>query len=111
MAKTLMKIALIGHGAMGKLIGRLATEKGHTIGCVIDENDAATVPEQLADKIGGCDVAIDFTTADAVMRNVEACIVARVPLVEGTTGWNAHVPEIERIVVEGDGTMVFGANF
>src|SRR5204862_7944016 len=57
------------------------------------------------------DVAIDFTTGDAARRNVEACVSAGVPLVEGTTGWNDQRDEIERIVREGIGTLVFGANF
>ena len=35
-----MKIALIGYGAMGKLIRMLAEEKGHEIAVVIDEADA-----------------------------------------------------------------------
>jgi len=85
-----MKIALIGHGAMGKLIGRLAEEKGHEIAVVIDDADAGLSANDLATKLNGVDVAIDFTTADAVRRNVEACVAAGVPLVEGqpagTTG-------------------------
>ncbi len=56
-------------------------------------------------------MAIDFTVAETVRRNVEACIAAGVPLVEGTTGWNAQREEIERLVRDGGGAMVFGANF
>src|SRR5262245_24815823 len=106
-----MKIALIGNGAMGKLIARLAEEKGHEIAAVIDDADAGLSAKELAEKIKGADVAIDFTIAEAVRRNVEACIVAGVPLVEGTTGWNGQREEIERIVREGMGAFVFGANF
>lgn len=106
-----MKIALIGHGAMGKLIERLATEKGHEIAVVIDEADISSSADDVAAKLSGIDVAIDFTTADAVRRNVEACIAAGVPLVEGTTGWNDERAEIERLVREQMGAMVFGANF
>jgi 4-hydroxy-tetrahydrodipicolinate reductase len=106
-----MKIALIGHGAMGKLIERLAEEKGHEIAVVIDDADAGLSAADLAGKLNGVGVAIDFTTAEAVQRNVEACLAAAVPLVEGTTGWNDQRDEIERIVREGIGAMVFGANF
>jgi 4-hydroxy-tetrahydrodipicolinate reductase len=106
-----MKIALIGHGAMGKLIERLAVEKGHEIGCIVDDADADLSSSGLAKKLRGCDVAIDFTVADAVRRNVEACVAAGVPVVVGTTGWNDQRDEIERIVRDGDGAMVFGANF
>jgi 4-hydroxy-tetrahydrodipicolinate reductase len=106
-----MKIALIGHGTMGKLIERLAVEKGHEIGWVIDDAHAGTTADELAKQLRGCDVAIDFTTADAVRRNVEACLAAGVPVVEGTTGWNEQRAEVERLVRDGDGAMVFGANF
>ena len=106
-----MKIALIGYGAMGKLIRTLAEEKGHTVAAVIDDADAGLSAAQLSQKLVGCDAAIDFTTAEAVRRNVEACILAGVPLVEGTTGWNHQHAEIERTVREGLGAMVFGANF
>lgn len=106
-----MKIALIGYGAMGKLIRTLADEKGNEIVVVMDDADARLSAAELAEKVQAADVAIDFTTADAVRRNVEACVAAGVPLVEGTTGWNDQRPEIERIVRDGDGAFVFGANF
>lgn len=96
---------------MGKLIERLAAEKGHEITVVIDDADVGLSVEELATKLTGADVAIDFTVAEAVRRNVEACVAAGVPLVEGTTGWNASRDEIEKIVREGNGAFVFGANF
>jgi 4-hydroxy-tetrahydrodipicolinate reductase len=106
-----MKIALIGHGAMGKLIERLAAEKRHEIGVIIHESDASSSANDIAAKLNGCDVAIDFTSADAVRRNVEACVAAGMPLVEGTTGWNARRDEIEKLVGDSNGAFVFGANF
>jgi len=106
-----MRLALIGYGAMGKLIEKLAVEKGHEIGVVIDDSDANLFPGELAKKLQGCSVAIDFTVAMAVRRNVEACVKARVPVVLGTTGWNEERAEIEHVVKEGDGALVFGANF
>ncbi len=106
-----MKIALIGYGAMGKLIRRLAEEKGHEVVMVIDEAFAHSSAGEVAAKLTGADVAIDFTVAEAVKRNVEACVAARVPLVEGTTGWNDECELIENIVRDGNGSFVFGANF
>ncbi len=119
-----MKIALIGYGVMGKLVRTLAGEKGHEIAVIctsprVSEGETSDMsvtplltrglpqPEELV----GCDVAIDFSSADAVRRNAEACVSAGVPIVEGTTGWNAQRGEIEQIVHDGDGGMVFGANF
>ncbi len=106
-----MKLALIGYGAMGKLIHRLAEEKGHEIAVVIADADAGLSAAKLAEKLRGVDAAIDFTNAEAVRRNVEACVAAGVPLVEGTTGWNAQRAEIDGIVKVGNGSFVFGANF
>jgi len=81
-----MKIALIGFGSMGKLIRTLGD--GHDVAVVVDDADAGLSAADLAEKLSGVDVAIDFTIADAVKRNVEGCVLAGVPLVEGTTGWN-----------------------
>jgi 4-hydroxy-tetrahydrodipicolinate reductase len=96
---------------MGKLIERLATEKGYEIASKLDENDLDSSAEELAEKLAGADVAVDFTVAAAVRRNVEACVLAGIPIVVGTTGWNDSRAEIEKLVTEGNGSMVFGANF
>ena len=106
-----MKLALIGYGAMGKLIKTLAEDKKHEIVLTIDEADAELSAEEFAEKLRGVDAAIDFSTAEAVKRNVEACLLANVPLVEGTTGWNAEKDSIKNLVEEKQGAFVFGANF
>ncbi|HEX8370271.1 MAG TPA: dihydrodipicolinate reductase C-terminal domain-containing protein [Pyrinomonadaceae bacterium] len=106
-----MKIALIGYGAMGKLIKSLAENKNHEIALIIHETDANLSAAELAEKLRGVDAAIDFSAAEAVGKNVEACVLAGVPLVEGTTGWNAEREEIEKFVKENGGAFVFGANF
>ncbi|MBL8183026.1 MAG: dihydrodipicolinate reductase [Blastocatellia bacterium] len=106
-----MKLALIGCGAMGRIIERLALAKGHEVSVVIDEADSGLASNELAAKLSGSDVAIDFTVAAAVKRNVAACVSAGVPIVVGTTGWLEDRAEIENIVAEGRGSLVFGANF
>jgi Dihydrodipicolinate reductase len=106
-----MKIALIGYGAMGKLVKRLAEEKGHQISVIVQDTEADLSAENLAERLKSIDVAIDFSAASAVRRNVEACMLAGVPLVEGTTGWNVERDAIERLVTKNEGSMVFGANF
>jgi len=106
-----LKIALIGYGAMGKLIAHLAENKNHEIAAIIHERDANLSVAELAEKLADIDAAIDFSAAEAVRKNVEACVLADVPLVEGTTGWNAERAEIEKFVRESGGALVFGANF
>ncbi len=106
-----MKIALIGYGAMGRLVRTLAENKNHEIAVVIDESDANLPAERLAEKLKGVDAAIDFSVAEAVKRNVEACLIAEVLLVEGTTGWNDEKEAIKKMIEEKNGAFVFGANF
>ncbi len=106
-----MKIALIGYGAMGKLIKTLAENDNHKIAAIIDESNANLSAAELAEKLKGSDAAIDFSVAEAVRKNVEASILANVPLVEGTTGWNSELENIKNLVAENNGAFVYGANF
>lgn len=106
-----MQIALIGYGAMGKIIHTLAQDRGHEVNVIVNESHAGLDAESLAETLRIADVAIDFSSAEAVKRNVEACLIAGIPIVEGTTGWNSEREEIERLVNDKNGAMVFGANF
>jgi 4-hydroxy-tetrahydrodipicolinate reductase len=106
-----MKTALIGYGAMGKLIETLLKNDNHEVAVIIDETDANLSSDELALKLKVAEVAIDFSTADAVLRNVEACMIADVALVEGTTGWNSEIETVRKLVEKHDGAFVFGANF
>jgi len=96
---------------MGQLVGNLAREQGHEVALTLDIEDAARSVEDLADALRACDVAIDFSVADMVPRNAEACARAGVPLVVGTTGWQTRVAEVRSLVIEHDGALIYGANF
>ncbi len=106
-----MKLALIGYGAMGQLVEKLARAAGDEIGLVQTSRDASQDGAPLEILLNGHDAAIDFSVGTAVLRNVEACVQAGVPLVEGTTGWQENEGAVRRIVEEQNGTLVYGANF
>jgi 4-hydroxy-tetrahydrodipicolinate reductase len=106
-----MKIALIGNGAMGQLVAAEARAAGDEIGAVVTSKERNLEPDELAERIRGCDVAIDFSVGEAVLRNIEACARSGVPLVEGTTGWKAHEATAKQIVTEHNAALVYGANF
>jgi 4-hydroxy-tetrahydrodipicolinate reductase len=106
-----MRIALIGNGAMGQLVAAEARAGGHEIGEIITSGDADTAATDLATRLRGHDLAIDFSVAAAVERNVKACTEAALPLVEGTTGWQSHKAEVCQIVLNQNGALVYGANF
>jgi len=46
-----------------------------------------------------------------VPAHVDACAGAGVPLVEGTTGWQAREADVRRVVDEQGAALVYGANF
>ncbi|MEP6919861.1 MAG: 4-hydroxy-tetrahydrodipicolinate reductase [bacterium] len=106
-----MKLALIGNGAMGRLVTTMAREAGAEIGLVLTSHDAGRSAGELANDLRGHDVAIDFSLANTVLKNIEACAQAGVSLVEGTTGWNGDLDQARRVVDEHSGALVYGANF
>jgi len=106
-----MKIALIGHGVMGQLVVAEATAAGDDVALIVTSKDSDLKADVLADKLRGQDVAIDFSVSEAVLRNIEACARAGVPLVEGTTGWKAHEATAKQIVDEHGAALVYGPNF
>jgi 4-hydroxy-tetrahydrodipicolinate reductase len=106
-----VKLAFLGDGRMGSVVLARAREAGHEIGVVLNINDAGLAPDKLVAKLRGHDAAIDFSAPDAVLAHVGACARAGVPLVEGTTGWQAQEGEARRLMESAGGAMVFGANF
>lgn len=106
-----MKLALIGYGAMNQMVSALARQENHEVALVLTSKDAARSSVDLSERLAGHDAAIDFSTSGAVLVNVEACARARVPLVEGTTGWREDEESARRITLEHDGALVYGANF
>jgi len=106
-----MKIGLIGYGAMGRLVGELAVARGHEVNLTIDIADAGQCVADLAERLRGCDVAIDFSIGEAVPKNAEASARARVPVVIGTTGWLAQLDRVRQTINQHQGALIYGANF
>lgn len=106
-----MKLALIGYGVMGRLVEDCARQAGHEVTLRLDLAEAELSFEALADRLKGADATLDFSVGSAVPRNVEACMRAGIPLVEGATGWNEQLPAVRRLVQDHHGAMIYGANF
>lgn len=106
-----MKLALFGLGGMGKLVEARARDAGHAVAVTFTDHDQGRTWEDLAGSLRGVDAAVDFSVAAAVPDHVRACVAAHVPLVEGTTGWQAQLAEVRAAVERGKGAMVYGANF
>jgi 4-hydroxy-tetrahydrodipicolinate reductase len=95
---------------MGRLVAAQARKAGDEIGHIVSSQNAATSADEIAAMLRGHDVAIDFSVAGAVLKHVEACAQAGVPLIEGTTGWSQH-DAAKKLVEQYKGALVYGANF
>lgn len=96
---------------MGQLVAAQARDAGDDIGATLGSREATHSSEELSELLRGHDVAIDFSVASGVLKSIEACARANVPLVEGTTGWQAQESEARRLIAEHNGALVYGANF
>jgi 4-hydroxy-tetrahydrodipicolinate reductase len=103
-----MKIALIGYGKMGRTIEVLGKEQGHSFPLIIDEINS---DDLNAGNLAGIDVAIEFTVPAAAPGNIKTCLTLGIPVVSGTTGWNARLPEIEELCRDAGGTLFHASNF
>ena len=101
-----MRILILGYGRMGKLVESLSPEYGIEVAGTVDLAEADR-PETWP----AADVAIDFTTADAVRDNVRRLADRHVNIVIGTTGWTAHEAEVRRIAQENGIGVVAAPNF
>jgi len=99
-----MRIALIGHGKMGREVEAAAREQGDEI-VHIFEIDRPVQAALLSD----VDVCIEFSTPQAVVDNIRAACAARKDIVVGTTGWYDRLPEVRRAATESG--VIYSANF
>lgn len=103
-----MKIALLGYGKMGKMIERIAQERGHEIILTVDDKNRE---DFISEKLKQADVAIEFTMPDVAVDNYKWCMECGVPVVSGTTGWLEQWEEVKKCVKEKNGGFFYASNF
>ncbi len=103
-----MNIALIGYGKMSRIIEQMASERGHAVNLIIDGKNRH---EMTPDDFSGIDVAIDFSTPQAVLQNIELCFQANVPVVVGTTGWYEQLESVKEKCLSSNNSLLYGSNF
>jgi 4-hydroxy-tetrahydrodipicolinate reductase len=105
-----MNILILGRGKTGSLVAETARQREHEVrllGAAENLHASALTQENLH----SADVVIDFTTPEAVLENIAACLRAKKNMVVGTTGWYGELAEV-RHMVEAAGTgFLHGANF
>jgi 4-hydroxy-tetrahydrodipicolinate reductase len=106
-----MRILLVGHGKMGRMVEALTEEYGCDVAGVLDPLSPRHGGGPDADAWRGVDVAIDFTTPDSVMQNAPVLARRGINLVIGTTGWSAHEAALRHVVADAGTAVVVAPNF
>jgi len=105
-----MRILVLGHGKTGKLVAEVAAERGHGVH-VLDAkenpNAAALTPMFLTT----FDVVIDFTTPEAVLTNMRACLAVGAKMVIGTTGWYEKLGDMKALAERRGASLLYGTNY
>ena len=100
-----MKIAIMGKGAMGKVLAGLAEEKGYEVAGVVEPMD-----DELLEDLGKADVVIDFSNPANLDMISEYCRKYSVPAVIATTGYSPDQEQQIRDLAQ-EVPVVFSANF
>ena len=104
-----MKIALIGYGKMGQEIEQVVRDgKQHEI---VSVSFRKTSDSLDLNGIKNADVAIDFTSPEIVLENIQKISDLGVNLVVGTTGWYDHLKEVEAVIGRSGTGLIYAQNF
>jgi len=96
-----VKVAVVGYGKMGREVAAVLRDRHHE----------AVMTLRGSDFPASCPVGIDFTQPDAVLTNATAALKAGARYVIGTTGWDAQLPDLKKLVAQTKGGVVHAANF
>jgi len=104
------RLAVIGAGKMGRLVAALAPGMGFDL--VATLGPAETEGGIGGAALAGADVVVEFTVPGAAAAVVRGCAALGVPVVSGTTGWDAERPDVEAFVrASSAGALLWAPNF
>ena len=103
------KLAILGAGKMGVLLASLAPENGFAVVAQLDKQH--TQAGVSRESLNGAEVVIEFTEPQAAAALVKSCAELGVPVVSGTTGWDAEKALVETFVRNSNGAMLWALNF
>ena len=103
---TSLNLLVLGRGKTGSLVAQIARERGHA-----DTVLGSDAPELTPTYLESFDAVIDFTTPEAVIANLEACLTAGARIVVGTTGWYAQLPRLTALAQQHNASLLYGTNF
>lgn len=108
---SVLKLLLVGHGRMGRLVEALAPSYDVDLAGILDSRTNTGGSALTTERWPAVDVIIDFSHADAFLANLPRLCSLRTNLVIGTTGWKAREAEVRRAIDEAGVGAVVAANF
>jgi 4-hydroxy-tetrahydrodipicolinate reductase len=106
-----MKIAIIGYGKMGQMVEAAAKAAGHEVVAIVDPAGNGTTTEISPESLNAAEAAIDFTTPESALTNIEQLAELGIPTVVGTTGWYEELPKVEAIIKKAGSKLIYAGNF
>lgn len=105
-----MLFLVLGRGKTGSFVADVAKERGHSVQVVGEEanRDGSAITGAFLAKF---DAIIDFTTPEAVVPNMRACLATGAHMVVGTTGWLEHLKDLRALAERRNAGLVYGSNF
>jgi 4-hydroxy-tetrahydrodipicolinate reductase len=97
-----MTLLIVGYGKMGRMVDELAAGQDIEIVGRVDEG---------RDEWRPADVAVDFSTASALVANFPNYVRRRMNVVIGTTGWGEHADTLRAAAAQAGLGVVASANF
>lgn len=105
-----MLFLVLGRGKTGRVIADVAREHGHGVQ-VLGEEENRSAMALTPPFLTGFDAVIDFTTPEAAVSNMRACLANGARMVVGTTGWYDQLDDMRSLAARKDAGFLYGANF
>ncbi len=105
-----MRMLILGRGKTGRIVADIARERGHSVQ-VLDEKENQNAGSLTPPSLASFETIIDFTTPEAVVPNLRACLATGAKVVVGTTGWYRHLNDMCALAARKDAALLYSANF
>ncbi|MGA8532099.1 MAG: dihydrodipicolinate reductase C-terminal domain-containing protein [Acidobacteriaceae bacterium] len=105
-----MLFLVLGRGKTGSLVAQTAHEHGHSVR-VVGEEENRRAAALTAPFLAGFDAVIDFTTPEAAVQNIRACLANGARVVVGTTGWYQHLNDLRDLCGRKNAALLYSTNF
>jgi 4-hydroxy-tetrahydrodipicolinate reductase len=97
-----LKVLLVGYGKMGRMVEEMAAGQDIEIVGRVDDGRDDWRP---------ADVAVDFSTASALLGNFPRYVRSKMNVVIGTTGWGEHAARLRAEAAQAGLGVVAAPNF